>query len=256
MRNVFVDTANAKAFASALTTLNERGAVEACMVVVDGPPGLGKTHTMSRWVAQAGSVYVRAQKGWDYGWFIDDLLVELSIHPPRGRRERYRRLMEELAERAARAMLDGRPFGLVVDECDLVSARAEIMEAIRGISDINHLPTILVGMGKLRDNLRRFPQIESRAPRKVQFRPAELADVQALIRGRCEVPVAPDLVEFVHRLSRGYNREIMDAIANIERFGFRMDPGPAGVTLEDMAGQVLMNDRHTGSAILVPRISA
>ena len=90
----------------------------------------------------------------------------------------------------------------------------------------------------------------------MQFRPAELADVQALIRGRCEVPVAPDLVEFVHRLSRGYNREIMDAIANIERFGFRMDPGPAGVTLEDMAGQVLMNDRHTGSAILVPRISA
>lgn len=256
MKNVFVETANARAFAAALTKLNDRGAVEACMVVVDGQPGLGKTHTMSRWVSQTGSVYLRAQKGWDYSWFIGDLLTELEIHnPPRSRRDRYRLVMENLTERSARAIVEGRPFGLVIDECDLVSSRAEIMEAIRGISDINNLPTVLVGMGKLRDNLRRFPQIESRAPRKVQFRPAELADVQALIDGRCEVKVASDLVGYVHRLSRGFNREIMDAIANIERFGMRFDPGPAGVTVEDMLGQVIMSDRTTGNDIVVRRLA-
>lgn len=254
MRDTFVETGNVRRFMGALKTLNERGAIEACMVVVDGKPGLGKTTTLSRWVAQTGSVYLRAQKGWDYSWFIQDLLTELSVsyQQIRGKRERFARVLQELQLRAEQAALEGKVFGLVIDECDLVSSRAEIMEAIRGISDIQFMPTILVGMGRLRDNLRRFPQIESRAPNKVEFQPAGPEDVAALIRGRCEVPVAPDLMGFVHRLSKGYNREILDAIANIERFGRRMEPGPEGVTLADMAGLVIMRNRDTGREIIVP----
>lgn len=253
MKNTIVETSNVKNFLGALTALDRRGAVEACMVVVDGEPGLGKTTTLSRWVAQTGSVYVRAQVGWDYGWFINTLLREMSIHPPRSKEERYERLLKELSERAARADFEGKTFGLVIDECDLVSTRPAIMEAIRGISDIQFLPTILVGMGKLRENLRRFPQIESRAPRKVRFLPATLEDTASIIAARCEVPVASDLVEFVWKVSRGFNREILEAIAHIERFGFRIEPGPDGVTLKDMAGQVIMNDRTTGNPIMIPR---
>lgn len=254
MRDTFVETSNVRRFMGALKTLNERGAIEACMVVVDGKPGLGKTTTLSRWVAQTGSVYLRAQKGWDYSWFIQDLLTELSVsyQQIRGKRERFARVLQELQLRAEQAALEGKVFGLVIDECDLVSSRAEIMEAIRGISDIQFMPTILVGMGRLRDNLRRFPQIESRAPNKVEFQPAAIEDVSALIRGRCEVPVAPDLVSFVHRLSKGYNREVLDAIANIERFGRRMDPGAEGVTVADMGGLVIMRNRDTGKDIIVP----
>jgi len=253
MRNTIVETSNVKEFMGALTRVNARGAVEACMVVVDGEPGLGKTTTLSRWVAQTGSIYVRAQVGWDYGWFVNTVLREMSIHPPRSKEERFRRLTQELAERAVRAQLEDRTFGLVIDECDLVSTRTEIMEAIRGISDIQFLPTILVGMGRLRENLRRFPQIESRAPNKVRFLPATIEDARAIIAARCEVTVAPDLTEFVWKVSRGFNREILEAIAHIERFGLRFDPGPEGVTMTDMAGQIIMNDRSTGRPITVPR---
>jgi hypothetical protein len=128
------------------------------------------------------------------------------------------------------------------------------MEAIRGISDLKFLPTILVGMGTLRDNLRRFPQIESRAPNKVAFLPASLEDARALIDGRCEVRVADDLVKFVWQRSRGYNREILDAIAHIERFGLRADVDEAGVTVDDMVGQPIMMDRTTGKDIVVTRM--
>lgn len=254
MRRAFVETENYRSFVSALVSLDERGAEEACMVVVDGKPGLGKTTTLSRWVAQTGSVYLRAQKGWDYNWLIKDLLTELGVsyQTIRGKREKFARVMEELQNRADHAALAGEVFGLVIDECDLVSRRAEIMEAIRGISDLRFLPTIMVGMGNLRDDLRRFPQIESRAPNKVEFRPSSLDDTAALITELCEVDVAPDLVEFVWRASRGLNREILDAIVSIERFGNRFDPGPGGVTLQDMAGQPIMNDRTKGTPILVP----
>lgn len=254
MKANFVETSNVRHFYSALKRVNDRGAIEACLVVVDGKPGLGKTTTLSRWVAQTGSIYLRAQKGWDYSWLVQELLAELSVDAKsiRGKRDRFARILDELGDRAERAALADQTFGLVIDECDLVSNRGEIMEAIRGISDLRFLPTILVGMGTLRDNLRRFPQIESRAPNKVAFLPATLEDTQGLIKGRCEVAVAPDLISFVWKVSKGFNREILEAIAHIERFGLRFDPSAAGITLADMAGQIIMNDRTTGKPVCVP----
>ncbi len=254
MKPTFVETSNVREFYASLKRVNERGAEEACLVVVDGQPGLGKTTTLSRWVAQTGSIYLRAQVGWDYNWFIQEMLAELSVDPKsiRGKRDRFARVMAELQERVDRAMFADQLFGVVIDECDLVSSRKEIMEGIRGISDLRHMPTILVGMGKLRDNLRRFPQIESRGPNKVAFKPATQQDARALIDGRCEVPVADDLVKFVWQRSRGYNREILDAIAHIERFGLRADIAEGGVTVADMTGQAIMTDRTTGRDIVVP----
>ena len=256
MKPEFIETSNYKRFTAALTRLDDRGAQEACLVVVDGKPGLGKTATMARWTTQTGSIYLRAQKGWDYGWFIQELLAELSItNIPRTRRERFRLVIERLDDLATDAAIRGRPFSLVVDEADLISNKPEVMEAIRGISDLKYLPTILVGMGKLRDNLRRFPQIESRAPNKVEFRPMSLEDTIALIRGRGEVAVANDLIEFVWKLSKGFSREIVEAIRAIERFGQRIEPGPNGVTMADMAGQVIMGNRESGKDIIVPEVA-
>ncbi len=255
MKKEFVQTSNYRRFTSALTRLDDRGAIEACMVVVDGKPGLGKTATMSRWTAQTGSIYLRAQRGWDYSWFIQELLAELSItNIPRGRRDRFKLVIERLDDLATDAAIEGRPFSLVVDEADLISGKPEVMEAIRGISDLKHLPTILVGMGRLRDNLRRFPQIESRAPNKVEFLPATLEDATTLVRGLSEVPVADDLIQFVWKLSKGFSREMIEAISAIERFGQRFAPGPDGITQADMAGQAIMNNRETGKPIIVPEV--
>lgn len=253
MKSVFVETSNYRRFTAAMTRLDERGAPEACMMVVDGKPGLGKTATMRRWMVQTGSIYLRAHPDWDYGWFVNDLLTELMISDiPRVKRERFSLIIQRLGDLATEAALEGRHFGLLIDEVDLISSKPSIMEAIRAISDVQFLPTILVGMGKLRDNLRRFAQIESRAPSKVEFRPATLEDATALVRGLSEVPVADDLIKFVWKLSNGYSREMVDAIRAIERFGQRIDPGPQGVTIADMAGQVIMNNRDSGKDIVVP----
>ena len=151
-------------------------------------------------------------------------------------------------------MLENRVFGLVIDEADHISSRSAILETIRDISDMIELPTILVGMGKINDNLTRFPQVASRVSQKVRFEKASHDDVRALIDARCEVPVAEDLLDFVLRVSGGYNREILEAIANIERFGLRNAPGENGLTLADMAGQVILNDRAQSRPIKVPEL--
>lgn len=255
MKNVFVETSNVKRFMGALSALEERGAQEACLVVVDGLPGLGKTTTLNHWVAQNGCIYLRAKKEWTPSWFMSELLESLRIHPPHSFQKKYAKIIEELAVRQGAALMERRSFGLVIDEADHVSSKSAILETIRDISDMIELPTILVGMGRVNDNLARFPQVTSRVSQRVRFEKATIQDVQALIKARCEVKVADDLTQFVLKVSGGFNREVLEAIANIERFGLRYDAGPAGVTLADMAGQVIVNDRRSSQAIRVPEMA-
>ncbi|MGM4981899.1 AAA family ATPase [Rhizobium sp. 11_C7_N12_5] len=256
MKTVFVETSNVRRFMSALSALEDRGAQEACLVVVDGLPGLGKTTTLKHWVAQNNCIYLRAKKEWTPSWFMTELLDSLRVHPPHSFQKKYTKVLEELAVRQTSAIMSRRSFGLVIDEADHVSSRAQILETIRDISDMIELPTILVGMGRVNDNLARFPQVSSRVSQKVRFEKATKDDVRLLIKQRCEVPVAADLVDFVLTVSQGFNREVLEAIANIERFAFRgdFDPNGSGIALRDMGGQVIMNDRRNNQPIIVPEV--
>lgn len=160
MKSTFVETSNYRLFLEALSRVDDRGAREACMVVVDGKPGLGKTATMSRWVSQTQSLYLRAQKGWDYNWFIRSVLKELGVKDqPRGRDARFDLAIELMGARAEAAAEIGKVWGFAVDECDLVSRNQLVLEGIRSFFDVQKMPTVLVGTGKLHENLRGFDQI-------------------------------------------------------------------------------------------------
>lgn len=254
MKNVFVETANVKRFLSALSALEQRGASEACLAVVDGLPGLGKTTTLKHWVAQHGAIYLRAKSEWKPAWFMNELLGELRVDPPHSFQKKFQKVVEELATRNAAASMARRNFALVIDEADHISKKAAILETIRDISDILELPVILVGMGKVNDHLTRFPQVASRVSQKVRFEKATIEDVRLLIAKRCEVKVADDLALFVLKVSQGFNREVLEAIANIEKFGLRMELGDQGVTMADMAGMTIINDRHSNQPVRVPEV--
>ncbi|WP_299165845.1 ATP-binding protein [uncultured Tateyamaria sp.] len=222
---------------------------------MDGAPGLGKTTAMQRLFTQTTGVYLRAQSGWTYPWFLNTLLEALAEPVPTKVEDRFKAVLNKLDDLAFAAHAQGETFSMIIDECDLISNRPKIMEAIRGISDVKQVPTVLVGMGRLRHDLRRFPQINSRAAHKVQFLPATHEDARALINALCEVPVSPELIKFVWRVSKGFNREILNAIANMEAVGKRLDLDEYGLTLADMAGQKILQDRDTGEAVIVPEVN-
>lgn len=253
MKNAFVETANMRRFLAGLTALERRGAQEACLLVVDGLPGLGKTTAVHRWATQTGAVYVRAKKEWTPGWFVNDLLNEFRIAPAHSYQKRFAQALEAMLQRQTSMLLQKKTFAVVIDEADHISRSADIMESIRDFSDMGDIVFVLVGMGKIRDNLTRFPQVASRIAQYVRFEKASRDDVRAFFEGRCEYPVADDVVDFTARVADGFNREVVEAIASVERFGRRNGAGPSSpVQLGQLAGQPLINDRRTGEPILVP----
>jgi DNA transposition AAA+ family ATPase len=249
MRPVFVKTKNAVAFIAGLKALQERGAAEACLLVLDGEPGLGKTTTIEWWSVQNSAVFLRAKAKWTPTWFLRELLTSLRKTPEHSFERMYRQALQALTDRATAAERDGQPFAVVIDEVDHISRDSKLLETIRDLSDMLEIPFILVGMGRVRQNLVRFPQIASRVGQAIEFAPAPIEDAQALITQICEVPVRPDLVEFLHRVSGGKFREIKEGIASIERFGKRQDGAEIGMA--EMDGQVLLIDRKTGKPITV-----
>jgi len=249
MRSTFVNTDNYKRFLAGLLSLNDRGASEACFLVIDGDPGLGKTTIIHRWVTQEGCIYLRAKKEWTPAWMLRELLGLLRVAPEHSFERMYRQALAALAEKAKAAARDGTTYAVVVDEADHICRRESMLETLRDLSDMLEIPFILVGMGRIRSSLTRFRQISSRVGQPVEFRPCELHDVQALVTGLCEVPVGDDLVGFLARVSEGYTREIKEGVAAIERFG-RRNPGQV-VDCALMDGQTLLVDRRTGNPIRV-----
>ena len=253
MRPTFVETRNYQAFLDGLDALNARGSDECRLVVVDGLPGLGKTTILSKWAAEERCIFVRAKTDWTPKWMLAEILQDTNALPPLGHEARFRALVEILERMRETADANGKQLAIVVDEADHVSRKASLIDTMRDISDLCAVPIILVGMGKIRDNLTKFPQTASRISRYIRFEPADLAGVRQFLDAKCEVAVANDLAAFVHRATGGFNREILEAIKSIERFGFRNPPqGGDGLTVRDMAGQHLINDRKSGQPIMVP----
>lgn len=255
MKNAFVETSNVKRFLAALTALEKRGAAEACLMVVDGQPGLGKTTALHRWASQTAGIYLRAKKEWTPSWLLNDLLAEFRIAPGHSYQKRYAQALEALLQRQASLALQKCTFAVVIDEADHISRSARIMESIRDFSDMGDIVFVLVGMGKVRDNLTAFPQVASRVAQYVRFENATREDVKAFYATRCEVPVADDVIEFTHRVTGGFNREVVEALASVKRIGKRNGAGAGKpVDLSQLAGQPLVNDRRTGQPIIVPQV--
>lgn len=252
MKNAFVETGNVRRFQQALSALERRGAQEACLMVVDGLPGLGKTTALHRWATQTGAVFVRAKKEWTPSWFLNDLLAQFRIAPSHSYQKRYTQALEAMLQAQTACIVQKKTFAVVIDEADHISRSPRIMESIRDFSDMGDIVFVLVGMGKIRDNLTAFPQVASRVGQYVRFEHATRDDVAAFFSTRCEVPAADDVIDFTHQVTAGFNREILEAMATVERVGRRNGGKP--VDLGQLAGHALVNDRRTGSPIVVPGV--
>lgn len=233
MKKIFVKTiANYEQFRTGISAVENRGAAEAGLMLVTGEAGYGKSETVHYWAAHNSAVYLRAKVEWTPRYFMTELAQELNTDQ-RGR-------AKDVFARIA-GVLGSQQVPLVIDEAEhCLRDNAQVLEAVRDLSDLTEVMVILVGMEHIQAKIARHKQISSRIAKVVEFKPSSLDDVGEFCKQLSEVEIAPDLVSEIYRQSAGRVREIINAIATVEQTAKRN--GADKASLSDMAGQTLTHD--------------
>lgn len=242
MKHQFVKTTQFKAFRAAIADVETRGAAEAGFCLVTGKAALGKTAAVTQWAIEKGAVFMRAKVEWTPNYFYSELADALKVDGRGKSKDRFGRLVAYLARHRT---------PLVIDEVEhTLKKSAEVLEAIRDLSDLTEIIVVVVGMDQAQARIARHLQLASRVARVVSFDGASVEDTALVCRELAEVQIEPDLIAEAHRQTAGRMRELMNAIATIERAAKRN--GLAKIGMKDMAGQVLTHDWQARAARTVP----
>lgn len=242
MRIGFAQTSNVTRFLSGIATVEQRGAKEAGWLLVTGEAGFGKSRTVQWWAIQNNAVYLRAKAAITPHWLLLELVRELGHVPANSNEKLFQQALTALAR-------DPRP--VVVDEVEHTLHDSRVLESIRDISDLIEIPVILVGMERVQTRISRHPQISSRIAQVVVFKSSTEEDVQACCETLCEVKVDGKLMDEILNKTGGRIREVINAIASVERQAKRNKLTEIG--LKEMSGLVLTHDWQARKPRIVRR---
>jgi hypothetical protein len=228
----FAQTSNVKRYLDGIGQLERRGAGEACWMLAKGEPGLGKTRTLQWWAAQKNAIYIRAKTNWRPSWMLGQIVEEFGQQPERR--------LPDLFDQAM-GLLGKSKRALVIDEARNMLHDMRLLETIRDLTDAVEPLFILGGEEFVSKRLEaRFPQISSRISADVIFERATQGDVRTCCDDLSEVAIADDVIPRIHEESRGYYREVKNAIATAEAIGKRKG---GKVKAEDLKGIQLCHTR-------------
>lgn len=235
MKPVFVKTNNYQRFQEGLAAVEGRGAQESSLLLVTGEAGYGKSETVDQWAIQSGAAYLRAKTHWTPKVFLTELAGNLKVDPSGKSNDIFARVSGYIGRNQTPIVIDE------VDHC--LRDNASVLEAVRDLSDLTEVVVVLVGMEKVQAKISKFLQISSRIAHVVTFGPATIEDVVMTCQQKCDVKVSSDLAAEIHRQSKGRMREIMNAIAMIEREASLNSL--TEISLKNMAGRQLTLDWQT-----------
>ncbi len=205
MKNVFVETANVKAFLATATSLESREAGVPGLALVHGNRGLGKTRTAIWYAAGADAVYLRAKSVWSPSWLLEELAVELGVTP----RKRKRDLFEDVAN-----ALKERPRLTIVDEVNL--PQTACLECLRDLHDVTDSPFLLIGHEGVVPRLKRLGPLFDRFLYITEFKALTLADLRAFAASCLDLPAEDAALEKVLAAVSGNFRKAIVALKGME----------------------------------------
>lgn len=239
MKKELVKTTNYTRFRAAITAVEQRGAPEASLLLVVGDPGYSKSIVVYKWAAdpkvpsEQRPVYLRAKVGWTPNRMLLELAEALGVDVSGRAKDIFQRVT---------AVVGRRQMPIIIDEVQHTLANsARVLEAVRDISDLTETIIVLVaGEEQVLPKIARYPQISSRISQVVEFGAATLDDVVLACNELAEIEIDHDLAAEIHRQSNGRMRDVIGAIAQIERAARRTNA--KRVKLADFAGKALVHD--------------
>ncbi|MFZ0889579.1 MAG: ATP-binding protein [Candidatus Binataceae bacterium] len=207
MRLKIVATNNYKAAASAFAAATAREAGLPGIILIHGESGRGKSVITAKLAVKLGAIFATAIPIWTPAWMLSTLCAELSLKATRRCAPMFEILKRELSLH---------PRAIVLDEADCIADRKELTETLRILIDLTAVSLVLVGMQEFCQKAMRTPQLERRILREVAFKASTLEDSRLIAAELAEVRVADDLIEALHRRSRGSAGLFVKELAGLE----------------------------------------
>lgn len=226
MKNLIVETSQARTALRKIEQLRLLPASERRLALIEGPAGTGKT-SFAKLAVQRYPQAVALRLGALDGTRSMLLKINHGVvgwnTPERTKREAYDRCLHELKERQPLLLID--EADRTVDGAD----RGEKLEVIRDLADESGCAIVLLSVKALARWLRRvdgyIETLTSRLAFHFRFQRPTTQDAQLLANGLIEgVELENDLVEHCLSVSGGSYRPLLDIYTAIERLA-----GVAGV---------------------------
>jgi len=207
MRHTLAMVKNLSKLDSAYEALAGRAPGVPGMGLVYGFTGAGKTTALAWLVNRVHGVYLRATACWTPTALLGGLMVELGAAP-------LGRSAAMVAHSVGELAASQRP--LFVDEADYLVRDARMLDTLRDIHDLSGVPVLLCGMEGLERQLVHRPLLARRITQWIPFLAADPDDARILADTVCEVAIANDLLETLHRDAKGSIGLMVVGLARIE----------------------------------------
>lgn len=195
MKKQFAITGNVQRFLHGVNALLASPAGVDRFMLAYGNVGLGKTESSLWWknTECPQAVFLRIKKAMTVRWLLEELVAELGLPPAKRSSDLFQQAVGELL---------GTDRPLILDEIDYVAGKTVLIETLRDIGDMTGSPIILIGMPEAPGIFTRFPALHRRISQTVPFQGLSTDDVNHVLSQICEVPVAVDAVEAIHKAAK------------------------------------------------------
>jgi len=233
MRHHFVKTSNHHLFMAAVAAVENRGSPEACILLLSGEPGTGKSCTVDNWGADFDGVYLEGIPGMSLS-FLRDYLADQTGVIGRKKFDQYKGVVEFFRANRQPIILDEAQHGL--------PNKAECIEYLRRVAEQANTLLVLVchTSEKHRFGESRLAHVATRVSAAPELKPATVEDCASYLTELCEVQTDMSVARLVFEQSRGRYRLINNACRTLEVISGKM--GKAELTASDIKGIRLCED--------------
>lgn len=213
MKKKYVKTKNQERLTAGVWTMENKGSDSACLMFLNGDPGVGKTREVDHWGAKNGAVFIRGHVGMTLTGLRWSLSHQLGLPKFRNSSEEMQAQIAALAEGRHTIIFDEAQFGLSMRQ---QGAAAAGIEYLRLIGEAARIFVILVCHSSETAGFTRHAHISTRISYNCKLYHADLEDTTKFINELCDVSVDDAVAKVVFEQSGGRFRLVENAISNLD----------------------------------------
>lgn len=249
MKHHFVKTENFQRLLDGISYMENRGSATACLCLLHGEPGVGKTRNISKLGPDLPAVLVKGHVGMNLNGLIWSVSQGLGIKHHSNCTQEIHAQVAALAMSGTRIVFDEAQFGLYMRHNGRSGSG---IEYLRDICERGNTFAVLICHESEVAGFSESMHIRTRIGNRIPMFNANLADTTSFVRQLCEVERIDDEVgAIVHQQTAGKYRLIENAISTLEVIARRA--GLTHLTAADIQARQLVVDHE---ANLVPKVKS